>query len=296
MTVSRCPKCDAPRVEGGSCPHCGIVYARYRAPGSQPPKRGGGGGLLIGVLLLAATAAAGAWWWLKQPAVPPDTPSLAQRQPVEGAEVVEEPTEEEPEGDMMARLDPHGLLSQPVVVPEAAVEARPGSEALAPAPASSEPSAGQGITCRQSHSPSTTIRKVQPREIPRRVRGSLGCVVLLEYYAAWCPTCQANMPKVGALAERWRPHGLAVHAFASPKAGEQLAEQIRAVRPAYDPLQLEPFESGQVSAALAQLGASYPGKVPYFALFDSAGNLVWEGTSASGGVAQVESLLPELLR
>jgi thiol-disulfide isomerase/thioredoxin len=197
---------------------------------------------------------------------------------------------------IVARITPRDVVVMQAVGSEEAAGSSP--EALAFFRSFEHDAAGTptpGPSCRQRSSGGTTVRAVAPAEIPRRVRHSQGCVVLLEYYASWCPACRAAMPQVSALAERWRPHGLAVHAFAGRTGGDELAQLVRDVRPAYEPLQLEAYDPGEVTAAIGQLGASYPGKIPWFALFDTEGRLVWEG-SGGGGLDEVEDRLPGLLR
>lgn len=63
----RCPKCSYQRkptdtaVEG-ECPSCGIIYAKYREPGSQPPRQ-----VIVGSAVLAeASEQLRAGWSEKQ--------------------------------------------------------------------------------------------------------------------------------------------------------------------------------------------------------------------------------------
>jgi thiol-disulfide isomerase/thioredoxin len=237
-------------------------------------------------VILAALLAWGCGGVVPSPAPEPRSPAAAE--PVASSEP-------ETEAELMARLDPNGLLSQP----EPSTEPTPAVAVMEPDAAARPadvppPSERPTITCRQRHSASTRVRPVRPREIERRVHGSLGCVVLLEYYAAWCPACREAMPQVSAVAERWRPHGLAVHAFATSDSGPQLDALVEAIRPAYEPLRLEPYENNEVADAIGRLGGSYPGSIPYFALFDTQGHLLLEG-SGSGVLHRIEARLPELL-
>jgi len=450
MPATPCPKCGAPRVPEDSCPRCGVVYARYRAPADRPERSpaGAGGKALVGLILVGSLVLAGVWWWSQRGIVElPDEPLVDA--------VIDAPAPDGPVGDVMDRLDPQGLLSggsepelrdasvdaqaldaaggdsdllqhdgargrffarlpsrhSPVQQRERALKsdgepmawsgyrartkdqaspvleymlwhydvapfvlegqeeetwlrgmaqdalhqlgqveidegsfsnaterwlrldfsgtvgARPvggriliarvtprdvvllqavgKDQAAGISPeavaffqsfghdAAGTPSAGTG--CRQAASHTTRITQVAPGDIPRRVRRSAGCAVLFEYYAGWCPACRGAMPNVTELADRWRPHGLAVYAFADSDGTAQLQQMIDQVKPSYEPLQIGPAEDGEVTAAIDSLGGSYPGKIPYFALFDTRGQLVVEG-SGTRALDEIEDRLPGLLR
>ncbi len=460
MDDQLCPKCLASRVEGDSCPYCGVIYDRYRPPGGRPPpqRRGSGlGGLVaLGLVLLAVLAGGGAWWFLGRTDTSAQAPGLEPPAASDAVASAEEasPPQDATATELMDRLDPHGLLggAPPAAPgepsPEAAGElssdmepdqlmhqsprgrfsvqlppehgrvqrhtktltkpqepmewtgyrarvratdapvaqyslqhydvapyvldpqveeewllglaqgslrqlgepemdvgtfpidgqvwlridytVRMGGvpqsgrllaarvtprdllmlEAIGPqVGAGSSPEAlgffrsfrldsgdasAGGPSCRQS-SPDRSLRVVGVGELGRRVRGSRGCAVLVEYYAGWCPACRSAAPLVSEIAERWRPHGLAVHAFADADGTAQLERLLADERPSYDHLQLEPYGEGELSAAIEQLGASYPGRIPYFALFDTDGALVHQGTGL-GTLDEMEDRLPGLLR
>lgn len=90
MPVTKCPRCGR-EVIGGlrECPHCGVVFAKYRAPKSRPssrnseqrPPASGRSGLVTGpsstplfsrgfliiIVILAAVGAAYAWYYYYGP-------------------------------------------------------------------------------------------------------------------------------------------------------------------------------------------------------------------------------------
>lgn len=70
-----CPLCARPRVDGESCPYCGVVYARYRKrPPPGPTRRRGWGLGSLGLALIVAVGS-GLWWRAVRPVPPPAPPS-----------------------------------------------------------------------------------------------------------------------------------------------------------------------------------------------------------------------------
>jgi len=49
-----------------------------------------------------------------------------------------------------------------------------------------------------------------------------GKVVLLNFFASWCPPCKAEMPSMNALQKRFRDKGLEVVAVSSDRTGDAL--------------------------------------------------------------------------
>ena len=66
-----------------------------------------------------------------------------------------------------------------------------------------ESSAKQGLTA-----PDFTLRNLEGRDV--RLSQYRGKIVLLEFWAPWCPPCKATIPELAALQTRYRDKGLVV--------------------------------------------------------------------------------------
>ncbi len=153
----------------------------------------------------------------------------------------------------------------------------------------------QTPSCQASPGRSSRLRKLQVGQLPKLLRGSHGCVVLMEIYASWCPTCRQVLPEVSALAKRYASYGLVVHALATDEQESQIKALLRAEKPYYQPLLLERWREGELDSTLSGLGARYEGAIPYFAVFDRQGKLSMQHTGG-GNMGQLEDRIRQLLQ
>lgn len=65
-----------------------------------------------------------------------------------------------------------------------------------------------------------------------------GSVVLVNFWATWCPPCRKEMPDLDALYRRWGPKGLVILAISDEEAGK--VEPFMAEHPVSYPILLDP--------------------------------------------------------
>jgi len=128
----------------------------------------------------------------------------------------------------------------------------------------------------------SAIRSVPISQLERIVGDARGCVVLVQVYASWCPSCRSAFPTVVELGETYGNSGLRIRAFSVDEDVRALEAFLDHRRLPFRPLHLLPYQPGELSTALLGLGAHYQGSIPFFALFDRRGRLVDEFTGERG--------------
>lgn len=106
---------------------------------------------------------------------------------------------------------------------------------------------------------------------PQSLRGSL---VLVDFWAADCPTCVREMPELAALNDRFREHGLLVIGL-TPESGPDSARVKRLVADAKIGW---PIGYG-AGFDFETMGIHY---TPTYVLYDRSGRGVWGGHSLYG--------------
>jgi thiol-disulfide isomerase/thioredoxin len=108
-----------------------------------------------------------------------------------------------------------------------------------------------------------------------------GHIVLLQFWATWCPYCRQDQPIVDRLERMFAPDGLTVLTFDSGESESTvrsyLRENPRAARVALDP-------DKRASKAYGSHG------VPFYVLLDKSGNIL-DTQNGSGGEASLLDLL-----
>jgi thiol-disulfide isomerase/thioredoxin len=108
-----------------------------------------------------------------------------------------------------------------------------------------------------------------------------GHIVLLQFWATWCPYCRRDQPIVDRLERTFAPDGLTVLTFAVGESESTvrsyLRENPRAVRVALDP-------DKRTSKGYGSHG------IPFYVLLDRSGNIL-DTQNGSGGEASLLDLL-----
>ncbi|OGB95811.1 MAG: hypothetical protein A2Z31_04825 [candidate division NC10 bacterium RBG_16_65_8] len=125
---------------------------------------------------------------------------------------------------------------------------------------------------------------------PIRLSDHRGKVVLLNFWATWCPPCRAEMPSMETLYQVYRGRGLAILAISNDVSGKSAVEPFVRERGLTFPILLNP--EGDVFAQYGVRG------LPTSYLVDRRGRVVSAEIGArdwSSGAARetVERLLPE---
>jgi thiol-disulfide isomerase/thioredoxin len=75
---------------------------------------------------------------------------------------------------------------------------------------------------------------------PARLADHRGEVVLLNFWATWCPPCRAEMPSMEKLYQAYRDRGLVILAISGDRAGRSVVESFVQERGVTFPILLDP--------------------------------------------------------
>jgi hypothetical protein len=115
------------------------------------------------------------------------------------------------------------------------------------------------------------------------IRAQPGARVVL-LYATTCRYSHAMFPEVVALAERYSPLGVRFLAFSIDEAPDRLEEYLGSVGYGFERLHIEPWQPGELIAALEPSGIDVRSRVgtPHIAVIDAYGQLVGQIRGGSG--------------
>lgn len=322
---SRCPKCDAVRLDQDSCHECGVVFARYRPesarlaavnrilarqrrPRSNAP-------LLFALVFGIAGGAYAAFRFIPElsgdagvselgegsgGAGSPDDPHLTAGAvggaPIDAVAALGTGEGADDDRDWSVEL----ALREDIALSDLAkrhgigeggnvvILRPPEPEPPAPEPSRAEVLAAERDgRCGPPRESPARVRAAAAAEIRTRVVRARPCPVVVMLYASWCPSCRAVLPEVVGLA-RQAPGGTQVLAFSVDSDDDALAAYLGENRLPFEAVRIDEggVEAGRV---LSRLGASYPGSIPYFALIDD-GSVLVQGTGA-GTLSEITALI-----
>ncbi len=98
--------------------------------------------------------------------------------------------------------------------------------------------------------------------------GLKGQVVVVEFWATWCPACRESIPHLNKLHDRWKGKDVAIIALSEEPAGEveKLIRQMN-IRYVVGAGSLSSFDYGVSS-------------IPHAFVIDGSGKIVWSGFPA----------------
>ena len=138
-----------------------------------------------------------------------------------------------------------------------------------------------------------TVEEARYATLDKAVADQKGKVVLVDFWATWCPPCVKKFPTVVALHGAYKDNGLAVVSVSLDKGKRG-------------------YKLEKVLDFLADKGATFPnyvvadaatdgkdiskrfgldGSIPHLALFDKTGARVWDSTSKPLGDKELKTLI-----
>ena len=166
----------------------------------------------------------------------------------------------------------------------------------APPPATpTQPQASRSTatTKRATPSPVTQIRTVDAKQVRALVDAHKGKVVVLNFWATWCPPCVREFPALIKAYEQYHDKGMNMYAVSmnSPEEMADIKEFVQTHKPPF-PIYLKDEQDATFNEAMLE---EWFGEMPMTLVFDTAGKRVLAHTAEitfeelSG---KVEPLLP----
>lgn len=119
------------------------------------------------------------------------------------------------------------------------------------------------------------LKEVDCDALEAAVAANKGRVVLIDFWASWCPPCREGFPHLVETAKKYAPHGLACMSLSLDKPKDRPAalaflKRHEAAFPNF--VLVEPARD----ADRIEKRFGYGGGIPHMALFDKAGKKVWD--------------------
>ena len=155
---------------------------------------------------------------------------------------------------------------------------------------------GFKITTFRRPPPAPEFSLVSPAGVPMTLKQFRGKVVLLNFWATWCPPCVREMPSMEALYQKFRAKGLAVVAISLDVKGAEVVNRFLEKYKLTFPVALDP--EGKSSSVY---GA---GSLPSTFLIDREGRVIaaakgerdWFSPDAVSYIAEVLGKAPKITK
>ncbi len=105
-----------------------------------------------------------------------------------------------------------------------------------------------------------------------------GKIVVVHVWATWCPVCRAGLPLMNRFVSKAPKDEIEFVMLSIDDSLEQVETFVRDNDFAFSATRILPWAPGELTGALADLGATYEDGIPYTAVFDKTGTLVAERT------------------
>ncbi len=102
-------------------------------------------------------------------------------------------------------------------------------------------------------------------------------VILLEFWATWCPPCIEAIPHMTEIQHKYKDRGLVVLGVSGPGRGESLSSVKRFVRRQADGMDYTVAYDGAGKTHSDYMGGIGAAGIPYAFLIDKSGSLMWHG-------------------
>ncbi|MCS7238327.1 MAG: thioredoxin domain-containing protein [Thermoguttaceae bacterium] len=142
----------------------------------------------------------------------------------------------------------------------------------------------------------TDVTVVDEKGLAEAIAAKKGSVVLVDYWATWCPPCKELFPHTVELAKKYRDRGLVVFtlSFDDPEEKDTVVAYLRR----FEAVTENYLAKYGASSKSVEAFAVTNGALPHYKLYDRQGNLRQE--IASGGKPitpeMIEAAVEELLK
>jgi thiol-disulfide isomerase/thioredoxin len=165
----------------------------------------------------------------------------------------------------------------------------------APVPAVTETSAESTPAPALDSTASVSIQTIDKQGFARFLEEHRGQVVLVDYWATWCPPCMEGFPDTVRLSERYAPQGLVVASMAIEDLENEAAVRTFLASQGGNITHFISAYGGSDGSAMREFEIT-SGTIPTIKLFDRQGQLRHTfGDGESFTFEQVEVALRELL-
>ena len=117
---------------------------------------------------------------------------------------------------------------------------------------------------------------VDASEIQDLVRRQSGRVVLLNFWATWCPPCLAEFPEIVALERAHRDRGLTVISVSADSPGRVESDLLPFLEKHPSDFPIYVMQTDDVDAFMHRIDPEWNGTIPTTFFFDRRGNVAFK--------------------
>jgi thiol-disulfide isomerase/thioredoxin len=160
--------------------------------------------------------------------------------------------------------------------------------------------AGLVAGCSAPPPPEVTVTDATHATLDAAVKAHKGEVVLVDFWATWCPPCVESFPHLVELHRKYAPRGLACVSVSLDKAhaGADVRSFLRDHGAQFENFHWKTYREKDQRAAFED-HFRFAGSIPHQVLYDRDGKIAWDSASeplTERGLDEAARLLDELVR